>query len=146
MASQAISAASGSLATLPGYPSLPATSKKPQSIRVIGIPVKVLERLGLIDRIGRALQNRMSYGEINAYLKAYGINVNKPTSGVNIKWVYSKELLSDESDDLLIRIADDLEVPHTARPGRLGTTAPHPRASARTVLSGRLMHAPDLSS
>jgi hypothetical protein len=74
--------------------------------------MKVLERLSLIDRIGRALQSRMSYGEIDAYLKAHGVNTKKPTSGVNSKWVYSKELLADESDELIVRIADELEVPH----------------------------------
>lgn len=74
--------------------------------------MKVLEKLGLIDRIGRELQSRMSYGEIDAYLKAHGVDTKKPTSGVNSKWVYTKELLSDEKDALIVRIADELEVPH----------------------------------
>lgn len=74
--------------------------------------MKVLERLSLIDRIGRALQSRMSYGEIDTYLKAHGVDTKKPTSGVNSKWVYSKELLAGESDELIVRIADELEVPH----------------------------------
>jgi hypothetical protein len=74
--------------------------------------MKVIERLSLIDRIGRELQSRMSYGEIDTYLKAHGVDVKKPTSGVNSKWVYSKELLSDESEELVIRIADELDVPH----------------------------------
>ncbi|UCV20263.1 toll/interleukin-1 receptor domain-containing protein [Ferribacterium limneticum] len=74
--------------------------------------MKVIERLSLIDRIGRELQSRMSYGEIDTYLKAHGVDIKKPTSGVNSKWVYSKELLADESEDLIIRIADELEVPH----------------------------------
>jgi TIR domain len=74
--------------------------------------MKVIERLGLIDRIGRELQSRMSYVEINAYLKAHGIDTNKQTSGINSKWVYSKELLSDEKDPVILRIADELQVPH----------------------------------
>lgn len=74
--------------------------------------MKVIERLSLIDRIGRELQSRFSYGEIDTYLRAYGVDTKKPTSGVNSKWVYSKELLSDERDELIIRIADELEVPH----------------------------------
>ena len=74
--------------------------------------MKVLERLGLIDRIGRELQSRMSYGEIDTYLKAYGVNTKKQTSGVNSKWVYSKELLADEKDEVILRIADELQVPH----------------------------------
>lgn len=74
--------------------------------------MKVLERLGLVDRIGRELQSRMSYADIDAYLKAYGINTKKPTSGVNSKWVYTKDLLADESDDVVLRIATELELPH----------------------------------
>ena len=74
--------------------------------------MKVLERLGLIDRIGRELQSRMSYGEIDTYLKTYGVNTKKKTSGVNSKWVYSKELLADEGDDVILRIANELAVPH----------------------------------
>jgi hypothetical protein len=74
--------------------------------------MKVIEKLGLIDRIGRELQSRMSYGEIDTYLKAHGVNTKKPTSGVNSKWVYSKELLSDEKESVILRIADELQVPH----------------------------------
>lgn len=74
--------------------------------------MKVIERLGLIDRIGRELQSRMSYGEIDTYLKAHGVNIKKSTSGVNSKWVYTKELLGDEPEELIIRIANELEVPH----------------------------------
>lgn len=83
--------------------------------------MKVLERLELIDRIGRALQSRMSYADIDAYLKAHGVNIKKSTSGVNSKWVYSKELLADETNERLIKIADELGVPHNhviADPGR----------------------------
>jgi hypothetical protein len=83
--------------------------------------MKVLERLGLIDRIGRELQSRMTYPEIETYLKAYGVDTKKPTSGVNSKWVYSKELLGDERDELILKIADELGVPHNyvvAEPGR----------------------------
>jgi hypothetical protein len=74
--------------------------------------MKVLDRLSLIDRIGRELQSRMSYGEIDTYLKAYSVNTKKPTSGVNSKWVYVKELLADEKESTILRIADELGVPH----------------------------------
>lgn len=74
--------------------------------------MKVLDRLDLIDRIGRALQSRMSYSEIDGYLKAHGVDVNKKTSDVNSKWVYTKELLSGEKDSLIIAIADEINVPH----------------------------------
>jgi len=74
--------------------------------------MKVLDKLELIDRIGRELQSRMSYGEIDTYLRAHGVDTKKPTSGVNSKWVYTKELLSDEKDPLVVRIADELELSH----------------------------------
>jgi hypothetical protein len=83
--------------------------------------MKVLERLEFIDRIGRTLQGRMSYGEIDTYLKAHGVDIKRTTSGVNSKWVYSKELLAQAPSDKLIKIADELGVPHNhvvADPGR----------------------------
>ena len=83
--------------------------------------MKVLERLELVDRISRELQSRMSYGEIDTYLKAYSVDTKKPTSGVNSKWVYSKELLGDEPEATILRIADELGVPHNhvvAEPGK----------------------------
>jgi hypothetical protein len=83
--------------------------------------MKTLERLELVDRIGRTLQSRMSYAEIEAYLKANGVNTSKQTSGVNSKWVYTKEQLSNEPEVIILRIANDLDVPHNhviTEPGR----------------------------
>jgi hypothetical protein len=74
--------------------------------------VNNLDRLSLIDRIGRALQVRMSYTDIAAYLKASGVDTTKPTSGVNSKWVYTKELLVDVRAEIILRIADELDIPH----------------------------------
>jgi hypothetical protein len=75
--------------------------------------MKVLERLTMIDRIGRELQKRMTFGEIDAYLKAYGVDTTRATSGVNSKWVHTKERLADEKDSVLIQIADELDIPHS---------------------------------
>ena len=72
-----------------------------------------LDRLSLIDRIGRELQARMSYTDIDVYLGAFGVDTNKPTSGVNSKWVYTKERLADTPAETVVRIADDLAIPHT---------------------------------
>lgn len=74
--------------------------------------MKVLERLELVDRIARELQSRMTFSEIDTYLKAHKVDIKKPTSNVNSKWVYSKELLSDEKPELILTIASELEVPH----------------------------------
>jgi len=75
--------------------------------------MKKIDRFNLIDTIGRELQSRMSYSDIDIYLKGFGIDsVSKQTSGANSKWVYSKELLADESDKIIISIADELELEH----------------------------------
>ncbi|MEQ8408764.1 MAG: toll/interleukin-1 receptor domain-containing protein [Gammaproteobacteria bacterium] len=75
--------------------------------------MKQIDRFNLIDTIGRELQAQMTYSDIDIYLKGFGIDVSKPTSGANSKWVYSKELLADEPDDIIIRIANELEVEHS---------------------------------
>lgn len=74
--------------------------------------MKALDRLTLIDRIGRELQSRMSYSDIDAYLSSFGIDVNKQTSGVNSKWVYSKELLADAPESTVLKLASELEIDH----------------------------------
>lgn len=84
--------------------------------------MRVLDRLSLIDRVSRELQSRMSFGEIDTYLKAYGVNIKKPTSGVNSKWVYSKELLAEEPESVVLRIADELGVAHNYTVAEAGLT------------------------
>ncbi len=74
--------------------------------------MKRIDRLNLIDRIARELQARMSYSDIDTYLSGFGVDTSKQTSGVNSKWVYSKELLADSKDEVLFEIADELEVEH----------------------------------
>src|SRR5215211_3218686 len=74
--------------------------------------MKQIERVGLIDRIGRELQSRMTYGEISAYLRGFGVDTSTQTSGVNSKWVFVKDLLADSPPELVLRIADELEIPH----------------------------------
>jgi hypothetical protein len=74
--------------------------------------MKNIAKLGLIDRIGRHLQATMSYGDIKAYLQAFGVDPAKPTSGVNSKWVYTKELLADADENLILRISGELGIPH----------------------------------
>lgn len=95
--------------------------------------VKVSDRLALIDKIGRELQARFSYGEIDAYLAAFSI---KPPLNVtaNSKWVYSKAALRDVSLGKLAAIASDLDL------GGLGQIAAQqlPPANWRGVSDFRL--------
>ena len=74
--------------------------------------MKRIERLDLIDRIGRELQSRMSYSDIKVYLSGFDVDTNKETSNVNSKWVYTKELLADASDKIILKLADELEIEH----------------------------------
>ncbi len=75
--------------------------------------MKNIDRVSLIDRIGRELQSRMTGPDIKVYLRGFGVDVTKPTSGINSKWVMTKELLADASPELVLKIADELGIPHT---------------------------------
>jgi len=75
--------------------------------------MKVLEKIKMIERIGKELQGRMKLAEIDVYLKANGVDTKKPTSGINSKRIYVKDLLSDEKDGLIVHIADELGLVHT---------------------------------
>ena len=74
--------------------------------------MKRIDRFNLLDRIGRELQAKMTYSDIDVYLKGFNINTDKKTSSVNSKWVYTKELLSDETDETILRIANELGIEH----------------------------------
>lgn len=78
-----------------------------------------IERLELISRIGRELQDRMTFDDIDVYLKGFGVKTSS-TRDVNSKWVYTKDLLADASKELVVRIADELGLAHShvVLPGR----------------------------
>jgi hypothetical protein len=74
--------------------------------------MKQIERLSLIDKIGRELQSRMTRTDIDAYLKGFGVNIQPSSGGFNSKWVYTKQLLADVPADTVVRIADELGIAH----------------------------------
>lgn len=71
--------------------------------------MRVSEKLALIDRIGRELQSRFGYVEIDAFLAEYGI---KPPENVttNSKWVYSKTALHGVDNKTVLQIAEELDI------------------------------------
>jgi hypothetical protein len=71
-----------------------------------------IDKLRLLNTIGRQLQSEMTYEEIKSYMRDFGVNVDRPTSGVNSKWRFVKDLLADETLDRILDIAEDLEIPH----------------------------------
>lgn len=75
--------------------------------------MKKLERIELIDRIGRELQIRMTFSEIDAYLKSYKINLSGFEKG-NSKWVYVKDILPNCSDKIILEIASELKIAHNS--------------------------------
>jgi len=74
--------------------------------------MQVLEKISLIDRIGRELQSRMGYSDIDVYLSAHGVDCKDFQPSTNSKWVYVKELLANSSEDLVLTIANELELDH----------------------------------
>lgn len=71
-----------------------------------------IERIDLISRIGRELQERMTFSDIDVYLHGFKINTNIPNISTNSKWVYAKKILGNEGDDIIFKIADELEIDH----------------------------------
>src|SRR5258707_493062 len=71
-----------------------------------------IDRHYLLDKIGRELQHRMTYDDIDRYLKGFGVEIRPSQSSYDSKWLYAKELLANASSETLIRIADELDIAH----------------------------------
>lgn len=71
--------------------------------------LKVSDRLAIADRIGRELQERYSYGEIDTYLNAFGVARPEGVT-VNSKWIYAKSALGSASSSTLGEIVEDLGI------------------------------------
>lgn len=72
--------------------------------------MKQSERFDLIDRIARELQNRFKAYEINAYLRAFGVDIIETDEPISSKHVYAKSILAGEPLDVVLKIADDLNM------------------------------------
>jgi hypothetical protein len=71
--------------------------------------MRVTDKLTLIDKISRALQAKFGYAEIDAFLREF--NIPSPQNvEVNSKWVYSKAALQAAQTDVLLKIAEELDV------------------------------------
>jgi hypothetical protein len=71
--------------------------------------MKVTDRFDAIDKIGRELQRRFGYTEIDMYLAQFGVEPPpKESVGVNSKWIYSKAALRIAPLSTIAQIADDL--------------------------------------
>lgn len=77
--------------------------------------MKVSERIALIDVIGRTLQQRYTFSEIDTYLNAFDIKTPHNYGDFNSKWVYAKTHLNGVPLDLIGRIAEDLGIGSVAQ-------------------------------
>lgn len=82
--------------------------------------MRISDKLGLIDKVGRALQAKFTYSEIDVFLAEYKI-IGPKEVHTNSKWVYSKEALRGVATETLLKIARELEVevPHATAAGAL---------------------------
>lgn len=76
--------------------------------------MKQSERFALIDRVARELQGRFKTYELDAYLRAFGLEVPNTPGPISSKWVYSKGILSDAPLSIVLKIADDLNMSASA--------------------------------
>ena len=71
--------------------------------------MRVSDKLSIIDKIGRELQSRYTYTEIDAYLNEFGVDTPSEKYP-NSKWVYSKTALQGVPMSTISRIAEDLDL------------------------------------
>ena len=71
--------------------------------------MKVSAKLALISDIGRELQKRYTYKDIDVFLAGFGV-ATPPNFDGNSKWLYSKSALQSAPEATLIRIAAELEL------------------------------------
>ena len=85
--------------------------------------MRVSVKLDLIDKIGRTLQSKYGYSEIDMYLAEYGI---LPPKGVttNSKWICSKAALQGVPTDTIVKIAEDLGLEQAIRSAEDGAISP----------------------
>lgn len=71
--------------------------------------MKVSERLELVSKIGRALQERYTFDDLYKYLQAFEVPqiLDGPT---NSKWSYTKAALASAPLSTILEIAQDLEL------------------------------------
>lgn len=73
--------------------------------------MKIIERLDLVSKIGRELQSRMTFDEIDSYFDLHGISRKGITLSTNSKWVYVKDVLSKAHMQKIFNVAKELEIP-----------------------------------
>src|SRR5215831_18517006 len=84
---------------------------------------RIRQRLDLIDRIGRTLQSRYRFDDLDLYLAEFQIPPPKDGDRGS-KWVYTKQALRDVPLDTVIKIAEDLGLEQEIRAAHGVSSAP----------------------
>ncbi len=71
--------------------------------------MRVTDKLALVDKLGRELQSRFTFIEIDRFLAEFGIKAAADADRFS-KWVYSKNALSGAPDAIILRIAAELDL------------------------------------
>lgn len=72
--------------------------------------MKPIERVKLIEAIAKTLQERMTCADIETYLPLFKIYNHDEQECSNSKRIYVKKLLAHESEEIILQIAEDLEL------------------------------------
>lgn len=73
------------------------------------VGISGIKKLELINDIGRKLQEKFSFDEIDRYLSTYEIET-KHNNKYGSKWSYVKEVLPKVDGKIVLKIADELEI------------------------------------
>ena len=74
--------------------------------------MKAIDKIELLEKIGLELQARMTFDEVDMFFAAHGIDCKDIQPSANSKRIYAKEVLVKESEDLIFKIAEELDIPH----------------------------------
>lgn len=74
--------------------------------------MKAIEKIELLEKIGLELQSRMTFDEVDMFFAAHGIDCKDIPPSVNSKRIYAKEVLVKEPEELIFKIAEELNILH----------------------------------
>jgi len=77
--------------------------------------VRIIDKINLIDNIGRELQSRYTYDGINDFLAEFEVAAPENVT-VNSKWIYVKKALRGVPTPTILKIADELGMEVSASP------------------------------
>ena len=82
----------------------------------MGPNMRVADRINLIGKISSSLQSKYTFTEVDAFLLGYKIALPPETFNKNSKRLYAAEALQHVEDELLLRIANELDIqtPHSS--------------------------------